>query len=193
MRLTGDSSIIALTVAGSMSCWSWQRLYYDCFSIYLTIMSLTSVSKIAFELQNQPGWEGIRDWGLIVKAWLGIVSPAIAERTQPRSISRDILTIATNSSSLAHQLTFSRQALCLRLNTQLVVPIADLRFVTAGYHHRSTPTPIDSQSLPIDSGEIVICSHCHCRARQGELHRWGVCQFCALDLGIIGGKSTFKS
>jgi predicted nucleic acid-binding Zn ribbon protein len=154
-------------------------------------MSLTPVSKITFELQNQPGWEGVRDWGLIVRAWVATVSPAIAERTQPRSISRDILTIATNSSSLAHQLTFGRQALRLQLNYQLVVPIADLRFVAAGYNNRSSPpTLTESQSMPIDSGEIVICSHCHCRARQGELQRWGVCQFCALDLGIIGGKSV---
>lgn len=155
-------------------------------------MSLTPVSKIVFELQNQPGWEGVRDWGLIVQAWVAAVSPAIADRTQPRSISRDILTIATNSSSLAHQLTFGRQALRLQLNHQLVVPIADLRFVAAGYRNRSTPTLTESQSMPIDSGEILICSHCHCRARQGELQRWGVCQFCALALGIIGGKSAFK-
>jgi predicted nucleic acid-binding Zn ribbon protein len=155
-------------------------------------MSLTPISKIALELQNQPGWEGVRDWGLIVQAWVATVSPAIAERTQPRSISRGTLTIATNSSSLAHQLTFGRQALRDRLNHQLVTPIADLRFVAAGYRQPNTPAPTENRSLPIDSGEIVICSHCDCRARQGELQRWGVCQFCALALGIIGGKSAIR-
>jgi predicted nucleic acid-binding Zn ribbon protein len=156
-------------------------------------MSLTPVSKITLEIQNQPGWEGVRDWGLIVRAWVATVSPAIAERTQPRSISRGILTIATHSSSLAHQLTFGRQALRSQLNHHLVVPIADLRFVTAGYSNRTTPTPTESESMPIDSGEIVICAHCHSRARQGELLRWSVCQYCALALGIIGGKSAFNS
>lgn len=155
-------------------------------------MSLTPISKIAVELQNQPGWEGVRDWGLIIQAWVATVSPAIAERTQPRSISRGILTIATHSSSLAHQLTFARQALRNQLNHQLVVPIADLRFVAAGYSNRHTPTPTESRSLPINSGSIVICSDCDCRARQGELQRWGMCQFCAISRGIIGGKPTIK-
>jgi predicted nucleic acid-binding Zn ribbon protein len=149
-------------------------------------MSLTPISTITFQIQDRLGWEGVRDWGLIVQAWVKIVSPPIADRSQPRSITRGMLTIATNSSSLAHQLTFGRQALCQQLNTQLVAPIQDLRFVAVGYSNRSTSTVTDSQSIAIDSGEIVICSHCNCRARQGELLRWDVCQFCAIDLGLIG-------
>jgi predicted nucleic acid-binding Zn ribbon protein len=149
-------------------------------------MSLTPISTITFQIQNQPGWEGVRDWGSILQAWTTTVSPAIADRTQPRSISRGILTIATNSSSLAHQLTFGRKALCRQLNAHLIVPLDDLRFIAAGYRsNSSTQTPTDTQSIPIDSGEIVICAHCDCRARQGELLRWGVCQFCAIDLGIL--------
>jgi predicted nucleic acid-binding Zn ribbon protein len=148
-------------------------------------MSLTPISIITFQLQNQPGWEGVRDWGIILQAWAATVSPAIADRTQPRSVSRGILTIATNSSSLAHQLTFGRKALCRQLNTHLLTPLEDLRFVAAGYRSHSTVPLTETQSIPIDSGEIVICSHCDCRARQGELLRWGVCQFCAIDLGIL--------
>ena len=155
-------------------------------------MSLTPISTITFQIQDRPGWEGVKDWRLIVQAWVAIVSPAIADRSQPRSITRGMLTIATNSSSLAHQLTFGRQALCQQLNAQLVAPIQDLRFVAVGYNNCGTPTATDSQSSPIDSGEIVICPHCNCRARQGELLRWGVCQFCAIDLGIIGKKSTSR-
>ena len=158
-------------------------------------MSLTSIAAIACQIQTQPGWEGVRDWGQILTAWSATVSPAIAERSQPRSCSRGVLTIATNSSSLAHQLTFGRQALCQQLNTQLVVPIDELRFVAVGYqsNQRSTPTAIAIESMPIDSGEIVICSRCHCRARQGELLRWRVCKFCAIDLGIIGGKLRVRT
>jgi predicted nucleic acid-binding Zn ribbon protein len=152
-------------------------------------MSLTSISSITLQIQNQPGWESVRDWGLIVRAWMESVSPAIAERTQPRSISRRVLTIATSSSSLAHQLTFGRQALCQQLNARLVAPtIDDLRFVAVGYTNNHTSTSDDPLSMAIDSGAIVICSHCNCRAREGELQRWSVCQFCAFDLGIFGKK-----
>ncbi|AFY91993.1 DUF721 domain-containing protein [Chamaesiphon minutus] len=143
-------------------------------------MSLTSIASITSAIQNQPGWEGVRDWGAIVRAWSQIVSPAIAERTQPRSLSRGILTIATNSSSLSHQLTFGRQALCQRFNRLESAPsIVDLRFVAVGYTDRSIVTATDDRSVAIDSGNVVICSHCNCRAREGELLRWNVCRFCA--------------
>ena len=152
-------------------------------------MSLIPIAKITFELQNQPGWEGVRDWGIIVRAWADTVAPTIAQQTQPRSIAREILTVATNSSSLAHQLTFGRRALCGQLNSRLSTPIQDLRFVAVGYsssNHRVAAT--DDSLVSIDSGSVVICSHCDTRAREGEIFRWGVCQFCAIDLGIIGTK-----
>jgi predicted nucleic acid-binding Zn ribbon protein len=151
-------------------------------------MSLISIATIVTDIQGQPGWEGVRDWGLIIQAWTDCVSPAIASRSRPKSLSREILTIATNSASLAHQLTFGRQALCQQLNTRLTTPIADLRFAPIGYASETIPTATDASSVPIDSGEIVICSRCRCRSREGELCRWGVCQFCAIDLGILGGR-----
>jgi predicted nucleic acid-binding Zn ribbon protein len=153
-------------------------------------MSLVPISKITFEIQAQPGWEGVRDWGLIVQAWVDTVSPTIAKHTQPRSISREILTIATNSSSLAHQLTFGRQALCRQLNHRLSTPVRDLRFIAVGYSSSgANVTTTDDSLIRIDSGQIVICSHCNSRAREGEIFRWGICQFCAIDLGIIGSTS----
>jgi predicted nucleic acid-binding Zn ribbon protein len=162
------------------------RSIFRLLFLHAKYMSLTPISSITLQIQNQPGWEPIRDWGLIVRAWGATVSPAIAERTQPRSLSRGVLTIATNSSSLAHQLTFSRQALCQQLNAQLIAPeIDDLRFVAVGYSSHK-PTATDDLSIRIDSGASVICSHCNCRAREGELLRWGVCQFCAFKLGIFG-------
>ena len=150
-------------------------------------MTLTPISKITFEIQSQPGWEGVRDWGSIVKAWIDTVSPTIANNTQPRSISREILTIATHSSSLAHQLTFGRQALCRQLNDRLSFAVRDLRFIAVGYTSSGTgATATDESPIRIDSGSIVICPHCHSRAREGEIFRWGVCQFCAMKLGIMG-------
>jgi predicted nucleic acid-binding Zn ribbon protein len=150
-------------------------------------MSLTPISKITLDLQNQPGWEGVRDWGAIVRAWKQSISPAIADRTQPRSLTRGVLTIATKSATLAHQLTFGRQALCHQLNTHLVTPIGDLRFVAVGYDDRSLIAMTQFPAIPIDSGDIMICSQCQCRARAGELQRWDMCQFCAIDRGLLGG------
>ena len=149
-------------------------------------MSLAPISSITFQLLDRPGWEGVRDWGLIIQAWRRSVSPLVAERTQPRSFARGILTIATNSSSLAHQLTFGRQKLCGQLNVHLHGSIDDLRFVAVGLGSGNHPTPTENLAIPIDSGAVVTCSHCNCRAREGELLRWAVCQFCAINLGILG-------
>jgi predicted nucleic acid-binding Zn ribbon protein len=162
--------------------------------VQLPTMSLTPIAKITVEIQDQPGWEGVKDWGLIVQAWSAIVSPTVAKHTQPRSVSREILTIATNSSSLAHQLTFGRQALCRQLNHQLNyqlhLPLKDLRFVAVGFNSLSSSiTATDESLIRIDSGPIVICSHCNSRARAGEILRWGVCQFCAIDLQLLGHRS----
>jgi predicted nucleic acid-binding Zn ribbon protein len=151
-------------------------------------MSLAPISAITLQLQEQPGWEGVRDWGAIVRAWQASVPPLVAERTQPRSFTRSILTIATNSASLAHQLTFGRQKLCHQLNLHLDGAIQDLRFVAIGFGPSTSPTATESVSVPIDSGAVVICSQCDTRARQGELLRWGICQFCAIELGILGKK-----
>lgn len=155
-------------------------------------MPFTSISKITHDLQDLPGWEGVRDWGLIVRAWSATVSPTIATRSRPKSLANGVLTIATSSSSVAHQLTFSRQTLCKQLNMQLVSPISDLRFVPVGYAPQAPASATDDRAMAIDAGEIVICPRCDCRARQGELQRWDVCRFCALDLGIVGGKISPK-
>jgi predicted nucleic acid-binding Zn ribbon protein len=155
-------------------------------------MSLKPIAKLAIEIQTEPGWEGVRDWGIVVGAWNETVSPAIASHSRPKSIARSILTIATNSASLAHQLTFGRKSLCLQLNHRLVdtrEPFTDLRFAPVGYSDRSVTSAVEDEYLPIDGGEIVICPNCSCRSRQGELSRWGVCQFCAIDIGIIGSRS----
>jgi predicted nucleic acid-binding Zn ribbon protein len=152
-------------------------------------MTLTPISKVILDLQDRPGWEGVKDWGAIVRAWQHSVSPAIADRTQPRSLSRGILTIATKSATLAHQLTLGRQALCSQLNTHLITPIGDLRFIPIGYDSRSPIGAAELTTTSIDSGDIVICPQCQCRARAGELQRWDMCQFCAIDLGLLGGNS----
>lgn len=150
-------------------------------------MSLTPISTITTDIQSQPEWSAVRDWGLIIRAWDTAVAPPISSRSRPKSLSHgQILTIATNSASLAHQLTFGRKALCLQLNRLLAVPILDLRFVPIGYVHSTTATPTETQSNSIIKGEIVICSNCSCRCREGELLRWTVCQFCAIDLGLLG-------
>ncbi len=152
-------------------------------------MSLTPISKVTLDLQNQPGWEGVKEWGEIVRAWRESVSVAIADRTQPRSLTRGVLTISTKSATLAHQLTFGRQALCQQLNTRLITPVGDLRFVAVGYDDRANIVRTEFSAIPIDSGGIVICSQCQCRARAGELQRWDMCQFCAIDRGLLGGNS----
>jgi predicted nucleic acid-binding Zn ribbon protein len=155
-------------------------------------MSLSPITDILDRLQNQPGWEQVRDWQQIVSAWRDTVSPPIASQTQPKSLQRGVLTISTTSSSLAHQLTFQRRSLCRQLNerlTSVIHPLRDLRFVPTGEVRPSNPAVSSTaKNLEIEetAEKIKNCPGCDLRTPTIELQRWGVCRFCAIDRGIIG-------
>jgi predicted nucleic acid-binding Zn ribbon protein len=154
-------------------------------------MSLSPITEILNQIQSQSGWEPVRDWFQIVSAWREVVSPQIASQTQPRSIYRDLLTIATNSSSLAHQLTFQRRLLCRQLNDRLppsIAPLRDLRFAPVGYsqHPSQSNLAMSASNLPPIAETIVPCPDCDCRTPVAEVQRWGTCRFCAIAHGTIG-------
>lgn len=154
-------------------------------------MSLSPITQILDQIQNQPGWESVRDWQQIVAAWREVVSPSIASHTQPRSIQRNLLTIATDSSSLAHQLTCQRRLLCRQLNDRLprsISPLRDLRFSPIGCtsSSRRSNQGMMETILSTDLAPILNCPDCDCRTPTAEVQRWGVCRFCAISKGTIG-------
>lgn len=95
-------------------------------------MSLKSVNhilnlpEIQILLYQQP-------FKRLLKCWAEVVGSAVAAHTQPLSIQRDVLRVATSSAAWAQNLTFERQRLLLKLNEKLPDPLVDIHFSTAGW------------------------------------------------------------
>ncbi|BAB74044.1 DUF721 domain-containing protein [Anabaena sp. FACHB-709] len=107
-------------------------------------MSFKSVNDILGVLEKQAKWQQ-QPFQQVCQFWAEVVGSAIASQTQPLSLQRDVLRVATSSAAWAQNLTFSRQTLLLKLNQKLSTPLVDLRFSTAGWQRH----PQKGKALPI--------------------------------------------
>ncbi|AFY54004.1 putative RNA-binding protein containing Zn ribbon [Rivularia sp. PCC 7116] len=67
----------------------------------------------------------------LLDCWQEVVGEVVATHTQPVSIERGILWVATSSAVWAQNLTFERQKFLKKLNLILPTPLVDIRFSTA--------------------------------------------------------------
>ncbi len=81
----------------------------------------------------------------LLSCWSQVVEEGIVKYTQPISIYRGVLKVATPSSALAQDLTFKRRQILAKLNSRLQAPLHDLHFSTAGWRNFSDP---DYASVP---------------------------------------------
>jgi len=93
-------------------------------------MSFKSVNDILGVLEVQAKEQPFQR---LLKCWSEVVGTAVAAHTQPLSIQRDVLRVATSSAAWAQNLTFDRQRLLLKLNEKLPIALVDIRFSTAGW------------------------------------------------------------
>jgi predicted nucleic acid-binding Zn ribbon protein len=91
-----------------------------------SVNDILSLPEIQILLHQQP-------FPRLLKFWAEVVGSAIAAHTQPLSIQRDVLRVATSSAAWAQNLTFERQRLLVKLNEKLPDPLVDIHFSTAGW------------------------------------------------------------
>jgi predicted nucleic acid-binding Zn ribbon protein len=91
-------------------------------------MSFTSLDRILGKIEQQPGWEEVRQYRHLVEFWAQIVGEATAKHTRPLSIQKQILWVATSSSARAQELTFQRYSLLKKINSETFFTLKDLRF-----------------------------------------------------------------
>jgi len=91
-----------------------------------SVNDILSLPEIQILLHQQP-------FPRLLKCWAEVVGSAIASHTQPLSIQRDVLRVATSSAAWAQNLTFERTRLLLKLNEKLPDPLVDIHFSTAGW------------------------------------------------------------
>jgi predicted nucleic acid-binding Zn ribbon protein len=110
-------------------------------------MSFKSVNDILGVLETQGKWQDL-PFQRLLKCWAEVVGAVVAAHTQPLSIQRDVLRVATSSAAWAQNLTFERQRLLLKLNQKLSIGLVDLHFSTAQWQ-RPQKTPKGEQTLSL--------------------------------------------
>lgn len=118
-------------------------------------MSLKSVNDILGVLEAQAKWQE-QPLQLLLKCWSEVVGSVVAAHTQPLSIERGVLRVATSSAVWSQNLTFERQRLLLKLNEKQPTTLVDIRFSTAGWRPKGKQTQKQAAIQPHPSyiGEL---------------------------------------
>ncbi|MEM7554267.1 MAG: DciA family protein [Cyanobacteria bacterium P01_A01_bin.84] len=93
----------------------------------------------------------------LFSCWEEIVGSAIATHTQPLSIQRNVLWVATSSSVWSQNLTFKRRDLLNKLNKFLTLDLDDIRFSTSGWQHEKNSSQ-DTKKLLLSQHPSYIAS-----------------------------------
>ncbi|NJL84403.1 MAG: DUF721 domain-containing protein [Chloroflexaceae bacterium] len=93
-------------------------------------MTFNSLNKILRALRQQAGWETHQQYHQVLGAWQGL-DRQIVLKARPTAIVRNVLWVATASSSWAQTLSLQRHRLLHQLNAELSEPLADMRFSPA--------------------------------------------------------------
>lgn len=95
---------------------------------------MNSIDRILEKLEQQPGWEQYQQYRRLLKCWHAVVDGKIAENSRPLYVAREILWVATSSSTWAQEISLRRYNLLKKLNAQLPFQLIDLRCSPAGWH-----------------------------------------------------------
>lgn len=79
----------------------------------------------------------------ILEIWTTLVSAAIATHTQPVTIQRNILEVATASPVWTQTLVFERPVILKEIRDRLSIELSDIRFSTVQWRPPQAETPIE--------------------------------------------------
>jgi predicted nucleic acid-binding Zn ribbon protein len=122
-------------------------------------MSFKSLEQLVGAFIEQTAWHE-QPLQRVIKCWADVVGAAVASHTQPLSIQRNTLRVATSSAAWAQTLTFERQRILTKLNPYLPEPLTDIRFSTAGWQ-RSLINNQDNTSTKSNHPSYIVTSGKH--------------------------------
>lgn len=99
-------------------------------------MSLNSLGNIIDAVKLESRWQE-QPIQRVLQCWVDAVGAMVATHARPVSIQRQVLWVATSSAVWAQELSFRRQRILEKLNTQLPQPLLDIRFSTAQWQQLS--------------------------------------------------------
>jgi predicted nucleic acid-binding Zn ribbon protein len=97
-------------------------------------MNFKSIEQLLQIFQGRPEWNDFRQYCHLLVLWPTIVDEKTTVNTRLLHLERQVLHIATSNSLWAQNLSLKRYQLLKKLNSQLDVPLLDLRFSPAYWH-----------------------------------------------------------
>ena len=104
-------------------------------------MSLEGLSHLIKGLESQESWQVQRQFRTVLKHWPKSVGFAVARKTRPTSIQRDMLYVATATAAWAQTLSYERYNILKKLNRYQQRPLKGIRFSTAQWAQTTSFTP----------------------------------------------------
>ena len=123
-------------------------------------MSLEGLSHLIKGLESQESWQVQRQFRTVLKHWPKSVGFAVAKKTRPTGIQRDLLYVATATAAWAQTLSYERYNILKKLNRYQHRPLKGIRFSTAQWAQptRLTPPAKSHEQHPSYIGHIPSLS-----------------------------------
>lgn len=104
-------------------------------------MSLEGLSHLIQGLESQESWRVQRQFRSVLANWPKSVGFAVARKTRPTGIQRDVLYVATETAAWAQTLSYERYNILKKLNQHQRQPLKGIRFSTAQWARPASVTP----------------------------------------------------
>jgi len=115
-------------------------------------MSFQPLNRVLETLQPRLQRREASQMQIILDYWPKIVGATVSAQTQPLSLQRHVLRVATASSAWAQTLTFERQRILEKLNQVLPKPLTDIRFAPADWQ----ASPVSRSPVPGVEAQVML-------------------------------------
>ncbi len=102
-------------------------------------MPFDAIGQVFNQLEQQPVWRSRGQFRRILDHWPAIVGQAVARQSRPVRIEQNVLYVAVINPMWAQTLTLERLTILTKLNQQLHLDLADLRFSSGDWFRRPNP------------------------------------------------------
>lgn len=119
-------------------------------------MSLEGLSHLIQGLESQESWQVQRQFRSVLTHWPKSVGFAVARKTRPTGIQRDVLYVATETAAWAQTLSYERYNILKKLNRHQRQPLKGIRFSTAQWARPASIAPATkpNQQHPSYIGQV---------------------------------------
>jgi predicted nucleic acid-binding Zn ribbon protein len=124
-------------------------------------MPFSSLQQVLGGFEDHNHWQKRKQFRQLLQCWSDVVGSVVAAQTQPVSIQRQVLQVATSSAVWAQNLAFERQRILEKLNTRLSYQITDIRFSTACWRRETYTTSSESSILWQDHPSRISIASVH--------------------------------